>query len=116
MRLIRPRRRAQSVIEVMMLVPVIMMVMVAMYYLWSVTFAAANCNMRAREYALHGSRYLGSRSHGTSGSAVLSGNDYQRATRWPASFSFSGNSSDTSIPGPGTTGQNVRATVFITSN
>jgi hypothetical protein len=112
----RPRRRAQSAIEVMMLVPVIMMVLMCMYYLWSVTFAAANCHMRAREYALHGSTYLGSRSHGTSGSSALSGRDYRKAERGLQNFRFSGQSSDTSIPGPGTSGQSVRATAVITSN
>jgi uncharacterized protein HemY len=112
----RPRRRAQSAIEVMMLVPVIMMIMMCMYYLWSITFAAANCNMRAREYALHGDTYLGSRSHGTSGSAALSGGDYRKAERGLRNFRFSGRSSDTSIPGPGTSGQTVTASAVITSN
>jgi hypothetical protein len=112
----RRKRRAQSAIETMLLIPVVMMVFIAMYYLWSITFAAANCHMRAREYALHGDTYLQGRSHGTSGSSALSGRDYQKAERGLQSFEFSGTSSDTSIDGVGTTGVNLSVTAVITSN
>jgi hypothetical protein len=110
------RRRAQSAIEVMLLVPIVMMVFMSMYYLWSITFAAQNCHMRAREYVLHGDTYLQDRSHGTTGSTVFDGSDYKKATRWPASFSFSARSSDQSIPGTGVRGQDIRTTAVITSN
>ncbi len=110
------RRRAQSAVEVILLVPVIMMVFISMYYLWSITFAAQNCHMRAREYAFHGSKYLGGRGQGTSGSAAFTGNDYQKAERGLTSFEFSGTSSDTSIPGVGSSGVGLNVTAVITSN
>jgi len=113
---LRRIRRGQSAVEVMLLMPVVMMVFIAMYYLWSVTFAAANCHMRAREYALHGDEYLGGRSQGTTGSSALSGSDYRKAERGLTSFEFSGTSSDTSIDGVGTTGVNLSVTAVITSN
>jgi len=115
MRAIR-RRRAQSAVEIMLLTPIVMMVFMAMYYLWSITFAAQNCHMRAREYALHGDTYLQGRSHGTTGSTVFAGSDYQKARRWPANFSFRGTSTDQSIPGTGVRGQNLTTTAVITSN
>ena len=110
------RRRAQSAVEVILLVPVIMMVFISMYYLWSITFAAQNCNLRAREAALHGTKYLGPRANGASGSAPLSGNNYQVADRWPAEFDFNGTSSDTSIPGMGDATVTITANAYITSN
>ena len=109
-------RRAQSAVEVMLLLPVVMMVFISMYYLWSITSAAANCHMRAREYALHGDTYLGGRAQGTSGSAALQGGDYRKAERGLTSFEFSGSSSDTSIDGVGTSGVNLQVTAVITSN
>jgi hypothetical protein len=115
MRLCR-HRRAQSAVEVMLLVPVVMMVFIAMYYLWSITFAAANCHMRAREYAFHGDTYLGGRAHGESGSSALQGSDYKKAERGITSFEFSGSSSDTSIDGVGTSGVNLQVTAVIKSN
>ncbi len=110
------KRRAQSAVEVMLLMPVIMMVFMAMYYLWSITFAAANCHMRAREYAFHGEEYLGGRAHGESGSSALNGSDYRKAERGITSFEFSGTSSDTSITGVGTSGVNLEVTAVIKSN
>lgn len=112
----RRPRRAQSAVEVMLLMPVVMMVFMAMYYLWSITFASANCHMRAREYALHGDTYLGGRAHGESGSSALDGSDYRKAERGLQSFEFSGNSSDRSIPGVGTSGIDIDVTARITSN
>jgi len=103
-------------VEVILLMPVVMMVFMAMYYLWSITFAAQNCHMRAREYAFHGDTYLGGRSHGTSGSSALSGSDYQKAERGLQSFSFTGSSDDTSIAGVGTSGRNISVTAYITSD
>ncbi len=113
---LRRHRRAQSAVEVILLMPVLMMVFMAMYYLWSITFAAANCHMRAREYALHGDEYLGGRAHGESGSAALQSGDYQKAERGLTSFEFSGSSSDTSIDGVGTSGIGLQVTAVITSN
>lgn len=109
------RRRAQSAVEVMLLVPVIMMVFMSMYYLWSITFAAQNCHMRAREYVFHGNTYLSGRGQGTSGSTPFSGTDYQNAGQ-PGSFRFTANSSDTSIAGVGDSGVNLQVTAVITSN
>jgi hypothetical protein len=112
------RRRAQSAVEVMLLMPVVMMIFIAMYYLWSITFAAANCHMRAREYALHGSTYLdqANRSHGESGRPALQNGDYPRAERGLQSFEFNGNARDTSIDGVGNNGVNIQVTARITSN
>jgi hypothetical protein len=112
----RRTRRAQSAVEVMLLMPVIMMVFMAMYYLWSITFASANCHMRAREYALHGDTYLGGRAHGASGSSALDRRDYRKAERGLQSFEFSGTSRDTSIDGVGNSGVDISVTAVITSN
>ena len=113
---LRRRRRAQSAVEVMLLMPVVMMVFIAMYYLWSITFAAANCHMRAREYAFHGDTYLGGRAHGESGSSALDGSDYKKAERGITSFEFRGESSDTSIDGVGTSGLDISVTAVMKSN
>ena len=111
----RPRS-AQSAVEVLLMMPILMMVFMAMYYLWSITFAAQNCHLRAREFALHGNTYLGDRSHGTRGDSALRSTDYQKAERGLQSFEFSGTASDTSIPGTGTRGQRISVTAVITSN
>lgn len=113
---LRRYRRAQSAVEVMLLVPVVMMVFIAMYYLWSITFAAANCHMRAREYAFHGNTNLGGRAQGTSGDeSALQGGDYKKAERGITSFEFNGTSEDTSIDGVGTSGVDISVTAIIKS-
>lgn len=102
----------------MLSVPVLLMVFVGMYYLWSVTFAAQNAHMRAREYAFHRDTYLGDRAHGTSGveGSVWSGSDYKKAERGITPFRFGGRASDNSIPGMNTYGsRSISTTAYITS-
>ena len=43
------RRRGQSAVETMMMMPILALVIVALYYLWSIAFAAQNVHLRARE-------------------------------------------------------------------
>lgn len=107
------RRRGQSAVETMMMMPILALVIVALYYLWSIAFAAQNVHLRAREYALHGDTYLGGRGNGESGSYPFSGNNYTRADS--TDFEFSGTSTDQSIPGVSRRGVDIEATAVISS-
>ncbi len=111
------RRRGQSAVETMMLLPIVMMIFIAMYYLFTITFAAQNTHLRAREYVLHQDTYLGGRVQDTSGSAPWNGSDYEIA---PAaeqpSFNFSASSRDRSIRGVSNSTQQLQAGAYLTSN
>ncbi|MFN7145192.1 MAG: hypothetical protein ACK4YP_15560 [Myxococcota bacterium] len=107
-------RRAQSAVETMLMMPLIALVIVAMYYLWSIAWASQNAHLRAREYALHGDTYLGSRGNGESGSSPFAGTDYKRADS--TNFRFSGRSKDRSIAGVGASGVEVEVEAVITSD
>jgi hypothetical protein len=108
------RRLGQSAVETMLLMPVLVLVMVAMYYLWSIAWASQNAHIRAREYALHGDAYLGGRGNNETGSAPFSANNYTRADS--TSFRFTGRSQDRSMPGVGASGETIDVTVVITSD
>jgi hypothetical protein len=107
-------RRGQSAVETMLFMPLLVLVVVAMYYLWSIAWASQNAHIRAREYALHGDTYLGSRGNGESGSAPFSTDNYKRADS--TSFRFSGRSTDRSMPGVTASGESIDVTVVITSD
>lgn len=97
----RPRRSGQSAVETLLATPFILMVFIAMYYFWSITFASQNAHMRAREYILHQDTYLQGRAYNVSGGSVWSGDNYQLA-RNPLNLTAS--SQDTSLEGfPGGT-------------
>jgi hypothetical protein len=108
------RRRGQSAVETMLLMPLLVLVVVAMYYLWSIAWASENAHLRAREYALHGDTYLSGRGNGESGNAPFSGNNYSRASS--TSFHFAASSEDRSIAGVAAQGEEVRVRAVITSN
>ncbi|MDP2312795.1 MAG: hypothetical protein Q8P41_07810 [Pseudomonadota bacterium] len=108
------RRLGQSAVETMLLMPLLVLVVIAMYYLWSIAWASQNAHLRAREYALHGDTYLGGRGNNESGSAPFSGTNYERADS--TSFHFSGKSSDRSLPGVGARGEDIDVEVVITSD
>jgi hypothetical protein len=102
----------------MLCVPIILMVFMSMYYLWSITFAAQNAHMRAREYVLHQGTYLGERAHGTSGGGgtVWAGSNYKKADTGIRPFRFEARASDTSIPGMSSYGSKTITThAYITS-
>ncbi|MDP2309236.1 MAG: hypothetical protein Q8P18_24655 [Pseudomonadota bacterium] len=110
-----PRRRlGQSAVETMLLMPLLVLVMVAMYYLWSIAWASQNAHIRAREYAFHGDAYLGGHGNNESGSAPFSGSNYDRADS--TSFRFTGRSQDQSLPGVSASGESIDVTVVITSD
>lgn len=109
----RPRR-AQSAVETMLMMPLIALVIVAMYYLWSIAWASQNAHLRAREYALHGDSYLGGRGNNETGSSPFDGSNYKRADS--TSFRFTGRSSDTTIPGVGARGLDIEVEAVITSD
>ena len=110
------RRRGQSAVETVLLVPVLLMVLVATYQLFSLTFAAENAHLRAREHVLHGTSYLQDRAYRTSGSTVFDAGRQNYRKAEPGSFRFESSSSDRSIPGVGTTGEEVTATAVVTSD
>lgn len=112
--LLRGRRLGQSAVETMLLMPLLLLVVVAMYYLWSIAWASQNAHIRAREYAFHGDTYLGSRGNNESGSPPFSGSNYDRADS--TSFRFTGRSRDRSLPGVSTRGETIDVTVVITSD
>ena len=89
------RRRGQSAVETMMVVPLVAVTILALYYLWSVIFASENAHLRAREAALHGTTYLPD-DDGVSASAPFSGNNYEKAEN-PTSFRFEAQAEDESL-------------------
>ena len=88
------RRRGQSAIETMMVVPLVAVTILALYYLWSVIFASENAHIRARESVLHGSAYLAD-DGGVSGSSPFAGNNYKRAD--DTDFHFESSARDESL-------------------
>ncbi len=110
----RRSRSGQSVVETMLMMPLLVLVIISMYYLWSIAWASQNAHLRAREYAFHGDTYLGGRGNNESGSSPFSGTNYRRADS--TSFRFSGKSTDRSIAGVGTRGESIDVTVVITSD
>lgn len=109
----RPRR-AQSAVETMLLLPLLVLVAVGMYHLWSIAFASQNAHLRAREYVLHGDAYLGGRGNGESGSSPFDGTNYRRADS--TSFRFHAQSSDRSIPGVAVSPVDIDVEAVITSD
>ena len=106
--------RGQSAVETMLLMPLMVLVLVAMYYLWSIAWASQNAHLRAREYALHGDAFLGSHGNGESGSYPFDGGNYTKADS--TSFSFSGRSEDKSLPGVAAAGHAIQVEAVITSD
>jgi hypothetical protein len=110
-------RRAQAAVETMLALPLLMMVLMGTYYLFTITFAAENAHLRAREYVLHENAYLGSRAYNVSGSSVWDGDNYRKAERGVHSYSYRATSSDSSITGMESTGrQTLRANAAIRSD
>jgi hypothetical protein len=85
---------------------------VALYYLWSIAWAAQNAHLRARETVLHGCAYL--KSNCESGSTPFGTNNYNKADS--TSFNFSATSTDESIPGFSESGESISVTATITSD
>lgn len=106
-------RRAQSAVETMLLMPLLVLVIIAMYYLWSIAWASQNAHLRAREYVLHGDTYLGSHANDESGSYPFSGNNYARAES--TDFSFSASSSDVSLQGVAAQAHDIEVEAVIVS-
>lgn len=104
-------RRAQSTLEAMMLMPLITIMIVALYYLWSIAWASQNAHLRARETVLHGCAYLAMDCE--EGSDPFGTNNYDKADS--TIFHFSAGSSDTSIPGFSGSGESISVTATITS-
>lgn len=94
-----------------MIVPLVAVTVLALYYLWSVIFASENAHLRAREYALHGARYLPD-TDGVSGSAPFSGTNYERADS--TSFTFWATAKDQSL-GVFAAPDEIETTAIITS-
>lgn len=107
------RRKGQSAVETLLVVPIFIVVIVAMLQLWSITWGSQNAHLRAREYVLHEDTYLGGRSGDASGSAPWDGDNYAKATS--TTFRFEATSSDEGLPGVSRSGQRVTATAVITS-
>lgn len=104
--------RGQSAVETMLVMPIIMMVFTSMYYLFTITFASQNAHIRAREYALHESTYMGDRAYQVSGGSVWdsSKNNYKKAD---SDLNVTAQSTDRSIPGTGTSGRSIKAKVYL---
>ncbi len=52
-----PRQGGQSAVETMFMIPLLLLVFMGMYELFTITFAAQNAHIRAREYVLHNGQY-----------------------------------------------------------
>ena len=65
------RRRGQSVVETLLLVPILVVVILATLQLFTLTFAAQHAHLRAREHLLHGRTWSGDRAWRTSGDTVF---------------------------------------------
>ena len=96
-----------------MVMPLLVLVLVAMYQLWSIAWGSENAHLRAREYVLHGDAYLGDRGSDVSGNAPFSGGYYSKATS--TDFHFEATAEDESLPGVSRRGERIRATATITS-
>lgn len=107
------RRAGQSAVETMLVMPLVVLVIVALYYLWSIAWASQNAHLRAREYVLHGDAYLGSRGNGESGSSPFDGTNYRRADS--TDFHFQATSRDRSIPGVAAAAHDIEVDAVITS-
>lgn len=106
------RRLGQSTVESMILMPLLALVIVALYQLWSVAWAAQNAHLRAREQVLHGDTYLGGRPGDVGGNAPFAGNNYKKAER--TTFRFQSTADDETLPGV-SGGKRIRAKAVITS-
>lgn len=93
-----------------MVAPLIAVSILAVYYLWSVIFAAENAHIRSREGVLHGSAYQD--ADGATGSAPFSGNNYKKASS--RSFRFESESEDQSLDVFGES-DTIKAKAVITS-
>lgn len=49
--------RGQSAVETMFMIPLLLLVFMGMYELFTLTFAAQNAHIRAREYVLHNGQF-----------------------------------------------------------
>lgn len=54
----RASLRGQSAVETMFMIPIMLLVFMGMFELFTLTFAAQNAHIRAREYVLHGGKYI----------------------------------------------------------
>lgn len=106
-------RRAQSAVETMLIVPIIAMVIMSMYYLWSMTWASQNAHLRAREFVLHGDTYLQDRGSDATGSNPFDGSNYKRADS--TTFSFESKASDESLSVFGSS-ETIEVKAVITSD
>ncbi len=106
-------RRAQSAVETMLLMPLMGVVFVALYYLWSICWAAQNAHLHAREGVLHGDAYQTSSNTSVS-DTPFDGTNYKKAE--DTSFSFSATTTDKSIPGPNSEGDDISVTAVIKSD
>lgn len=115
MRVPRPRtRRGQSAVETLIVLPVVVLVFVAMYQLWSLTWAAQNAHLRAREALLHGTTYLGRRGSDVSARDVFSGRNYK--TAGSRVFYYRATAEDQTLGGVAGRSVRVRATAVLRSN
>ncbi len=110
----RPRRAGQAAVETLIAMPVGILLIVALYQLWGLTFAAQNCHLRAREAVLHGkSTYLrGKRATEITGFAPFYGRNYLPAPS--KTFYFTMRAEDWTIPGVGDA-ERIRSTAVIRS-
>ncbi len=51
-------QRGQSAVETMFMIPLLILVFMGMFELFTITFAAQNAHIRAREYVLHNGAYV----------------------------------------------------------
>lgn len=61
-RRMRQHARGQSAVETMFMIPIMLLVFMGMYELFTITFAAQNAHIRAREYVLHDGAYVQGRA------------------------------------------------------
>ncbi|MBM4389709.1 MAG: hypothetical protein FJ090_01195 [Deltaproteobacteria bacterium] len=103
------RRRGQSAVEAMLVVPIIAMAIMVMYYLWSVAWAVQNAHIRARECVLHGDRYAPADEPCD---APFTASNYTRANS--TTFRFAGGANDRTLSVFGRA-ETIRTTAVITS-
>lgn len=106
-------RRAQSTVEAMLVLPLLVLVIIAMYQLWSIAWASQNAHLRAREQVLHGSTYQSERPGDVSGSGPFEHDNYAKADS--TRFHFTAEATDEALQGVGRRGERIRARATITS-
>ncbi|MFM7200984.1 MAG: TadE/TadG family type IV pilus assembly protein [Myxococcota bacterium] len=93
------KQRGQSAVETMFMIPIMLLVFMGMYELFTITFATQNAHIRAREYLLHDGAYVSGApagEPGTTGDSVFDSGARNYRIADPATWGVTGAASGSS--------------------